>query len=106
MVRTMTLWGMGAIIASERGVHICLLHDGCCLPAMQALPSDEPAKWQEKEELQDLYSVYVGREKDPGKGAGIAKILGISDKEAQSLGELVSSGQFKLEQDVEEEAFF
>ena len=73
---------------------------------MQALPSDEPAKWQEKEELQDLYSVYVGREKDSGKGAGIAKILGISDKEAQSLGELVSSGQFKLEQDVEEEAFF
>ena len=48
----------------------------------------------------------MGREKDAAKAAGVAKILGISDREAQSLGELVSSGQFKLEQDVEEEAFF
>ena len=66
----------------------------------QAMPSDQPEKWQEKEELQDLYSVYVGREGDAGKGAAVARILGISEAEAGSLQSLVKSGQFKLEQDV------
>jgi hypothetical protein len=77
------------------------------LAANKALPSDAPARWQDREELQDLYSVYVGRERDAEKGAAVAALLGIPDAEAASLRELVSSGQFKLEQDVEEEeAFF
>ena len=72
----------------------------------QALPSDAPARWQDREELQDLYSVYVGREGDADKGEAVARILGIPEAEARSLQELVKGGQFKLEQDVEEEAFF
>ena len=53
-----------------------------------------------------MYSVYAGRQQDAEKKSALQKILGISEAEAQSLEELVSSGQFKLEQEVEEEAFF
>lgn len=63
-------------------------------------------EWREKEELQDLYSVYVSRESSAEKEAAVAKVLGISEAEAASLRELVSSGQFKLEQDVEDDRFF
>ena len=73
---------------------------------LQALPAGKPAEWREKEEVQDLYSVYAGRQQDAEKKGALQKILGISEAEAQSLEQLVSSGQFKLEQEVEEEAFF
>jgi hypothetical protein len=43
---------------------------------------------------------------DEEKEAAVAKILGISDIEAASLRDLVASGEFKLEQEVEEESFF
>ena len=48
----------------------------------------------------------MGREGDADKGEAVARILGIPEAEARSLQELVKGGQFKLEQDVEEEAFF
>lgn len=70
------------------------------------MPSDKPAEWREKEELQDLYSVYVGRESDAHKAASVAAMLGISDSEAASLKDLVASGEFKLEQEVEDDRFF
>ena len=76
------------------------------IPDVQAMPSDKPAEWREKEELQDLYSVYVGRESDADKAASVAAMLGISDSEAASLKDLVASGQFKLEQEVEDDRFF
>jgi hypothetical protein len=72
----------------------------------QALPSDKQAEWREREEVQDLYSVYVGRQQDEGKRSALRQILGISEAEGESLEQLVQSGLFKLEQDVEEEAFF
>ena len=50
--------------------------------------------------------MYAGRQQDAEKKGALQKILGISEAEAQSLEELVSDGQFKLEQEVEEEAFF
>ena len=56
--------------------------------------------------MQDLYSVYAGRQQDTDKRAALQKILGISASEAESLENLVQSGEFKLEQEVEEEAFF
>ena len=73
---------------------------------LQALPAGKAAEWREKEEVQDLYSVYAGRQQDAEKKGALQRILGISGAEAQSLEELVSGGQFKLEQEVEEEAFF
>lgn len=73
---------------------------------MQALPSEKQLEWREKEELQDLFSVYVSREKSEEKEGAVAKILGISDGEAATLKELVQSGQFKLEQEVEDDSFF
>ncbi|CAL8468289.1 g7829 [Coccomyxa elongata] len=76
------------------------------LACNKAMPSDKPAEWREKEELQDLYSVYVGRESDADKAASVASMLGISDSEAASLKDLVASGEFKLEQEVEDDRFF
>ncbi len=73
---------------------------------LQALPDGKTAQWREREEVQDLYSVYAGRQQDAAKRGDLCKILGVSESEAQSLEQLVQSGQFKLEQDVEEEAFF
>ncbi|KAK9915263.1 hypothetical protein WJX75_006851 [Coccomyxa subellipsoidea] len=76
------------------------------LACNKAMPSDKPAEWREKEELQDLFSVYVGRESDADKAASVAAMLGIAEQEASSLKELVTSGQFKLEQEVEDDRFF
>ena len=72
----------------------------------QALPSDEAVQWREKEELQDLYSVYVGRDKDDAKQAVVQKLFSLSDKDAQSLREVVKAGEFKLEVEDDDSSFF
>ena len=72
----------------------------------QALPSDEAVQWREQEELQDLYSVYVGREKDASKQAVVQKLFSLSDKDAQSLKEVVEAGDFKLEAEDDDTNFF
>lgn len=73
---------------------------------LQALPSDEAVQWREKEELQDLYSVYVGRDKDTAKQAVVQKLFSLSDKDAQSLREVVEAGEFKLEAEDDDTSFF
>ena len=73
---------------------------------LQALPSDQPAQWNEREELQDLYSVYVAKQHDDSKQAELQQLFGLSDKEANSLREVVESGQFKIEEEEKEESFF
>ena len=50
--------------------------------------------------------MYAGRQQDTEKRAALCKILGIPEAEAQSLEQLVQSGQFKMEQEVVEESFF
>lgn len=72
----------------------------------QALPSDEAVQWREKEELQDLYSVYVGRDKDTAKQSVVQKLFALSDKDAKSLKEVVDAGQFKLEAEDDDSNFF
>ena len=76
------------------------------LSVLQALPSDEGVQWREKEELQDLYSVYVGRDKDAAKQGVVQKLFSLSDQEAQSLKGLVESGEFKLEAEDDDSSFF
>lgn len=73
---------------------------------MQALPSDEAVQWREQEELQDLYSVYVGRDKDTAKQDVVQKLFALSDKDAKSLKEVVDAGQFKLEAEDDDSSFF
>lgn len=73
---------------------------------MQALPSDEAVQWREQEELQDLYSVYVGRDKDTAKQNVVQKLFALSDKDAKSLKEVVDAGQFKLEAEDDDSSFF
>jgi hypothetical protein len=63
-------------------------------------------EWGEKEEIQDLYSVYVGREHDAGKQTEVRNLLGLSEQESQRLQELVSSGAFRMEEEAEEEGAF
>ena len=36
---------------------------------VQALPAEQPVEWRDRAELQDLFSVYIGRNKDSGKAA-------------------------------------
>jgi hypothetical protein len=76
------------------------------LACSKALPSDQPAQWSEREELQDLYSVYVAKQHDDSKQEDLQKLFGLSDKEASSLREVVESGQFKIEEEEKEESFF
>ena len=73
---------------------------------MQALPCDEAVQWREQEELQDLYSVYVGRDKDTAKQGVVQKLFALSDKDAKSLKEVVDAGQFKLEAEDDDSSFF
>ena len=74
--------------------------------AVQAVPTDKPMTWRDTAELRDLYSVYLGRDHDPINLAMLGQLLGISATEAESLQDLVSSGEFHLEPRQKEEAFF
>jgi len=70
-------------------------------------PESPPEKWNEAEEIADLYSLYCVKEKDETKRAGVQSALGLSDDEATNLKSMADSGEFKLGQDAEEEqAFF
>ncbi|KAI8112260.1 hypothetical protein M9434_003584 [Picochlorum sp. BPE23] len=70
-------------------------------------PDSPPEKWNEAEEIADLYSLYCVKEKDETKRAGVQSALGLSDDEANNLKSMADSGEFKLGQDAEEEqAFF
>ena len=73
---------------------------------MQALPSEQPIKWRDTAELKDLFSVYVGRPTEDAKQTQLQQILGISDADAISLRDVVTTGEFHLEQGRKEEAFF
>ena len=73
---------------------------------VQALPSEDGVQWREQEELQDLFSVYVGRDKDATKQAVVQKLFSLSDKDAHSLKEVVSSGQFKLDTEDDDSSNF
>lgn len=79
------------------------------LSAMGMAAPDLPAeKWDQHEEVADLFSVYASKEKEGEKRAAIAKVLGITEGEAATLGEIVDDGRFKLTQEAEseQEAFF
>ncbi len=76
------------------------------MPGAQALPSERPVQWDAKEELADLFSVYVGREHNADKQTAMQHVLGLSDSDASDLKSLVDSGSFKLEQEADEEASF
>ncbi|KAK9829243.1 hypothetical protein WJX72_004725 [[Myrmecia] bisecta] len=74
------------------------------LACNKALPSDAPTTWENREELQDLYSVYLAQEKDQRKQDEVRQLFGISDKEAEALSNIVESGEFAIEE--EEGSFF
>lgn len=82
------------------------MHHDMMLLCMQALPSEEGVQWREQEELQDLYSVYVGRDKDAAKQGVIQKLFSLSDQDAKSLQEVVEAGEFKLEAEEDDSSFF
>lgn len=76
------------------------------MQCLQALPSDQAVDWKEKEELQDLYSVYIGKDQDSAKQQVLQKLFNLSDKDAQSLKEVVESGQFRVDADDDDSSFF
>ena len=54
----------------------------------------------------DLWSLYITQESDRAKQEELAKILDIPIDEAQSLRQLVDSGEFKLADDTVESDIF
>ena len=73
---------------------------------MQALPSEDSVHWKEQEELQDLYSVYIGKDHDSAKQQVLQKLFGLSDKDAQSLRSVVEAGQFRTDAEDDDSNFF
>ena len=73
---------------------------------LQALPSDAKETWTPREELMDLFSIYLGKVQDSSKQSELANILDISEKESESLRDLVDAGDFKLQDDAEDGDIF
>ena len=73
---------------------------------LQALPTNKPESWNPREELLDLWSVYIGKETDSGKQEELAKVLDISPKEVESLRKIVEAGQFRFAEEAAEEELF
>lgn len=73
---------------------------------MQALPSEDPVDWKEREELQDLFSVYIDKDHDSAKQQVLQKLFRLSDKDAQNLKDVVESGQFRVDADDDDSSFF
>lgn len=80
-------------------------NDHCCF-GLQALPSEDAVQWREQEELQDLYSVYIGKDKDTAKQQVLQKLFKLSDSDAQSLRDVVESGQFRVDAEDDDSSFF
>ena len=72
----------------------------------QALPTNKSEDWQPREEVLDLWSLYITKESDNLKQEEVARILDIPAEEAQSLRRYVESGEFKLgEEEAEKDIF-
>jgi len=69
-------------------------------------PNSPPEKWNEPEEISDLFSLYCLKEKDESKRAGVQAALGVSDGDAANLKDMVDNGAWKFGADAEEEASF
>ena len=70
-------------------------------------PNSEPEKWNDAEEIADLYSLYCSKENDSVKRSGVQAALGLPDDEANNLAAMVDAGEYNFGQDAEEEqAFF
>ena len=54
----------------------------------------------------DLFSIYLGKVQDSSKHSELANILDISEKESESLRDLVDAGDFKLQDDAEDGDIF
>eukprot|EP00887_Chlorella_sp_A99_P004420 scaffold30.g4420.t1 len=64
-------------------------------------------KWEQAEEVADLYSGYVTQQEgDEAKREAVQRVLGLSDSEAAALRDVVAAGGFKVAQQAEEEAAF
>lgn len=72
----------------------------------RAYPDGKAMEWSAPEELMDMFSVYLIKDKDEVRQAEVQKLLGITDEQAKSLREVVESGGFQLEQEAENEGAF
>lgn len=66
-------------------------------------PNSEPEKWNDAEEIADLYSLYCSKEKDEVRRHGVQAALGLPDDEASNLASMVDAGEYNFGQDAEEE---
>ena len=66
-------------------------------------PNSEPEKWNDAEEIADLYSLYCSKEQDEDKRRCVQASLGLPDDEANNLASMVDAGEYSFGQDAEEE---
>ncbi|GBG79636.1 hypothetical protein CBR_g29785 [Chara braunii] len=72
----------------------------------KAVPATGALTWNVREELLDLYSIYLTRPSPDGDRSRLRELLGIEEGEAAALKDLVDSGGFTLESLEEEEFAF
>ena len=93
-------------VGAGRWLNVAATADILHAPGCQALPSEKSPQWNEREELQDMFSIYISHVIDEAKQADMQSLLGLSDKEAEGLRDTVSSGSFKLDEEKDDESFF
>ncbi len=93
-------------VGASQGLAVAAAADILHAPGCQALPSEQSPQWNQREELQDMFSIYISHVIDEAKQADMQSLLGLSDKEADSLRDTVSSGSFKLDEEKDDDSFF
>ncbi len=75
------------------------------LLACDKVSPSPPLKWAVKDELLDLFCIYVKEPQAENKVSRLRELLDISESQAKSLQEMVSSSGFSLGLEEDEYAF-
>jgi hypothetical protein len=75
------------------------------LLAWDKVSASPPLSWAVKDELLDLFCIYVKEPQSDRNVSRLRELLGIDESQAKSLQEMVSASGFSLGLDEEEDIF-
>jgi hypothetical protein len=75
------------------------------LLACDKVSASPPLSWAVKDELLDLFCIYVKEPQSDRNVSRLRELLGIDESQAKSLQEMVSASGFSLGLDEEEDIF-
>ena len=94
-------------VAELRGKKIDAVVKACKnLLACHGVAPESKLEWAVKEELQDIYSVFLVDGADDEQASLLQSALGLDDATCSGLKEIVAADKFQLKADVENEALF